>query len=161
MLRTRRSNRLPPDHARGEGERSAIRDVGDALSHDLHLTERFVAQTDEEIGALKLLKRFERRVNDTNGHVCATAPETIGQAVRGGAGSATYRSRRRDASADVVLHVLDVAEPGLPPPGTAVGEPGEHPEHEAEQHQPAGDLVHDAFAIDPRAGQEQAEDGGD
>ena len=55
-----RSNRLPPNHPRGEGERSAIRDVGDALPHDLHLTEHFVAQTGEEISALKLLKRFER-----------------------------------------------------------------------------------------------------
>ena len=55
-----RKPRLPPDHARGEGERSAICDVGDALSHDLHLTERFFCTDSEEIGALKLLKRFER-----------------------------------------------------------------------------------------------------
>ena len=54
------SNRFPPDHPSGEGERSAVCDVRDALSHDLHLAERFVQQTGEKVVALQVLERLER-----------------------------------------------------------------------------------------------------
>jgi hypothetical protein len=46
------SNRFPPDHPSGEGERSAVCDVRDALSHDLDLAERFVRQGGEKVVAL-------------------------------------------------------------------------------------------------------------
>ncbi len=59
------SNRLPPDHASGESERSTLGDVWNALSHNLYLTESLIAQTGEKVGALQLLERFER--NRSNG----------------------------------------------------------------------------------------------
>ncbi len=60
---------------------------------------------------------------------------------------ATYRrdnsaaTERAAGLADVVLHVLDVAEAGLLRADAAVGHPGQRPQHDADDQEPAGDLV--------------------
>src|SRR5688572_33428368 len=72
-------------------------------------------------------------------------------------------SEEAAASADVVLHVLDVAEAGLLGADAAVGHPGQRPQDDADDEQPAGDRVLLTLLgrPRPRPGEEEARHGAD